>query len=329
MRVVVTLCTRERPKLLRACLVSLLGQAVPDSVFFAIVVVENDATPSSATIIAELTETSTVPLTYVHEPRLGIPIARNRAIAAALQYDPEWIGFIDDDEVASSNWIAHFLRAAASVEGDVFQGPVEYLHEGAGPTWMPLPRRKHAPTGRPLRTAATSNTFMRAHIARSDGLALRFNEAMRFTGGSDNEYFYRAADRGARICWMDDAVVLETVPENRTTLTWHLSRAARVAANSVSIQKNRLGLTRAIAKCAPKYLARVIGGAGVLPFVVILSALGLAAVKRLTVSSLCKIASGMGGLAAFFSYQPQPYGKNAESDSRIFGGRSEKQGSTL
>jgi succinoglycan biosynthesis protein ExoM len=238
---------------------------------------------------------------------VGIPFARNRALELALQQDPDWIGFIDDDEVASRTWIAHFAKAAKSVQCDVFQGPVEYRYPTSTPEWMPLPTRKHQPTGRLLRTAATSNTFMRARVARPDGLGLRFNEAMRFTGGSDNEYFFRAADLGARVCWMDEAVVYESVPENRITLRWQLDRSQRVAANSVLIQRGRLGLLGAIAKFGPKYAGRILYGAIVTPAAAAVSLVAEHTGKRLLVSALRNVSSGLGGLGAFFEYQPEPY----------------------
>jgi succinoglycan biosynthesis protein ExoM len=308
MKVVVTLCTRERPELLRECLSSLADQERAPGVQYSLVVVENDDRPQSREMVEGFAkERGLLHVTYSHEPRLGIPFARNRALAIALEQDPDWIGFIDDDEVASPNWLTNFVRAATSVPCDVFQGPVEYLYPASTPAWKPLSKRKHQATGLVLRTAATSNTFMRARIARRDGLGLRFNEDMRFTGGSDNEYFYRAADLGARICWMNDAVVSESVPEKRTTLRWQLERSLRVAANTVFIHRQRHDLLGVIAKCGPKYLSRLLFGA--------IAAVGGAALcvvamdrgRRMMFLALRDISSGLGGLGAFLKLYTEPY----------------------
>jgi glycosyltransferase involved in cell wall biosynthesis len=308
MRVVVTVCTRARPQVFAACLNSLVKQELPPDVSFALVVVENDDHPNSREMVEALAKTCNSPkITYAHEPQIGIPIARNRALVHALADDPDWIGFIDDDEVADRKWLASFMQTARSVPCDAFQGPVEYLYPNSTPAWMSLPTRKHQPTGRILRTAATSNTFMRAHIARADGLGLRFNEAMRFTGGSDNEYFFRAADRGARICWMDDAVVYENVPESRTTLQWHCDRSRRVAANSVFIHRHRLGLLGTIAKFGPKYAGRVLSGAILAPAAAMISFVAEQTGNRMMFSAQRNLSSGLGGLGAFLEFQPEPY----------------------
>ena len=110
---------------------------------------------------------------------------------------------------------------------------------------------------------------MRSSLVRADGLALRFDEAMRFTGGSDSDFFSRAVARGAIIRWVDEAVVKEIVPEERLSLRWNLERARRSGANKVYIDeqregrgaataaaclrrncKNRNGISRAAAKSA-------------------------------------------------------------------------------
>ena len=307
MRIVITLCTRERPEMLRGCLKSIVSQQVPPGVAVSVVVVENHTSPSCQIMVNEIAATSGLQVTYAYEPRLGIPFARNRALALALAQEPDWIGFIDDDELAAPDWIAAFVRASKSVACDVLQGPVDYLYPEPKPSWSSLPIRKRQPTGRILRNAATSNTFMRAYIARKDGLGLKFNEKMRFTGGSDSEYFFRAAERGVRICWMDDAVVSETVPLIRMTLKWQLSRSRRVSANAIAIRWARLGLTRTLVRCIPKYSVRLIRGA-------IAVSLGAAARfvvpdggKRLLVGGLHDIWSSLGALGAFFRLEPEPY----------------------
>jgi succinoglycan biosynthesis protein ExoM len=301
--------------MLAACLQSIMVQRLPPDVSLVLIVIENDDQAYSRHMVESLAvELAAPPVHYHHEPRPGIPIARNRALALALQHDPDWIGFIDDDEVASPDWIRHFAEAAASVTCDVLQGPVEYRYAPGTPAWMPLPSRKYRATGRPLRTAATSNTFMRARLARPDGLGLRFSEAMRFTGGSDNEYFYRAADQGARICWMNEAVVYENVPEHRTTVRWQLARSRRVAANCVAIQRRRVGLLRSTARYVPKYGGRLLSGAMITPVAAAISLIAPHTGKRMLVSALRNVWSGVGGLGAYFKLQPEPY-RNIDNEA--------------
>lgn len=308
MKVVVTLCTRGRPKSLRDCVTSLLGQELTSDISLALVVVENDEHPNSQELVEGLArQQDMIPVAYMLEPRVGIPIGRNTAVTRALEFDPDWIGFIDDDEVAAPNWLMSFVAAARSVPCDVFQGPVEYCYAPSAPDWLPLPKRRSQQTGHRLATAATSNTFMRASVASPDGLGLRFDEGMRFCGGSDNEYFYRAADRGAEICWMNDALVYEDVPESRTTLKWRAKRSLRVAANVVLIHQGRLGLLATIAKCGPKYCGRLLSGSLLAPIAATFSLVAVKRGRRMLASALCDIASGLGGLGAFFAFRPDVY----------------------
>lgn len=306
MRIAVTVCTRERPELLRACMDSLLSQEIPAGLSLSIVIVENDEIARCAGMVSELARTSHIPIHYAHESRLGIPIARNRALSLALKQQPDWIAFIDDDETAAPNWLVNFHYVARSLTCDVLQGPVEPVYSNAPPSWLPVERRKCQPTGRKLRTAATSNTFMRAHLAAESGLNLRFDERMRFTGGSDNDYFYRAAALGARICWSNETLVYERVPQVRMTLRWQLARSMRVAANTVAMQKLRSGPLSAAAKYAPKYAGRLVWGLLMTPLSAPAAMLGGPG-QRLLVSRLQDLASACGGIGAFFGFQPQPY----------------------
>ena len=54
MRLCIAICTRERPRLLRACLASVCAQAVPDGVSAEIVVVENHDRDVSRPIALEV-----------------------------------------------------------------------------------------------------------------------------------------------------------------------------------------------------------------------------------------------------------------------------------
>jgi succinoglycan biosynthesis protein ExoM len=307
MKIFVTICTRARHDMLRDCLFSVLRQRLPKDVSLCVVVIENDEQPNCSALIEDFRRFAPNPIIYLHEARLGIPIARNRALDVALREGADWIAFIDDDETAAPDWIANFYGASGSVIADVFQGPVVRVYPDGLFPWSKAPQRKHKPTGQLLRTAATSNTFMRAHVARADGLGLRFNEEMRFTGGSDTEFFFRASDRGARICWLDEAVAYEHVPPARLTLKWELARSRRVAANAVTIQKARLGLARAAAKCFPKYLGRLVGGVLGAPVGAMILVFSKKHGRHLLAKSLCGIASAIGGLGAFVSVRPQPY----------------------
>ena len=74
----------------------------------AVVVVDNDAA-GAAEGLAVCGRMAAAgyrwPLTCAPEERRGIPFARNRAIALALEQDPDFIAALDDDERPSPGWL--------------------------------------------------------------------------------------------------------------------------------------------------------------------------------------------------------------------------------
>lgn len=307
--IAILICTRGRPNRLQDCLDSLLAMDVPPTVDPIIVVVENDDQPACHGLVLKLMAGASAKwqIKYSHEPRLGIPIARNHALDVALELDAEWVAFIDDDEVATPGWMRAMFDASLKVSADVLHGPVDFVYPATVPAWVEQKKLKQRATGTQLATAYTNNVMMKASLASSDGLTLRFDESLRFTGGSDTDYYCRAADRGAVICWVDEALVQEPVTPERLTIGWQTKRAMRVAANNTSLHWRRFGLLRAFARYAPKCVGRIIGGSLTSAIGVPLVAVGQPVGHRLFVKGLKDLYSGIGGLGAFLNFLPQPY----------------------
>lgn len=94
--------TYKRPKLLRKCLKSIVGQSKkPDRVL----VIDNDKLASAKTIVDSFKKQ--IAIKYVVEKKQGIPYARNRAIR---ENQAKYLGFVDDDCVLDKDWIKEGLR---------------------------------------------------------------------------------------------------------------------------------------------------------------------------------------------------------------------------
>lgn len=305
LKVVVALCTSQRPRMLQDCLDSLVRQRLPQGVSLAIAVVENHATDACRGIVERFAAAPGAPrMVYAHEPRLGIPIARNRGLDLALAERADWIAFIDDDEVAEADWIARLVVAASGLDADVLRGPVVQVDAASGAV---LRDRKRRATGTRLKTAMTNNTLMRAAIAEADGLGLRFDESLRLTGGSDVEYFHRACGRGAVVRWVDEALVRESVPAERLSLGWRCERERRVGANGSLSRIQRHGRPLALAICGAKCLVRAAGAS-----VGLLSGLAIypfrpAAGAHAIAGALAGYWRCAGSMGAFFGQVPEPY----------------------
>ncbi|MFC6654689.1 glycosyltransferase family 2 protein [Roseibium salinum] len=149
-KLVIAVCTAQRPKMLQACLDSLDKLIQPDGTELAIVVVENDPVPHFAGQAAEDMKTRlSLPVFFYHEKRKGIPFARNTALEAALEHGPDWIALIDDDERSEPDWIESSWPPAANT----------------GPKWPTGP--SGGSTNSPRRTGGNPSFSNRARPAPS------------------------------------------------------------------------------------------------------------------------------------------------------------------
>lgn len=225
--VAVAVITYRRPKGLRELLAGLADVELPAGLDagFCVVVVDNDATGSARSTVEDLRGTSPWPIEYVVEPEQGIPQARNRALAECAAVD--FVAFVDDDEVPGKRWLSELLRVQAETGADAVTGPVEAAFETTPPSWVRCAwifNRPRFAEGAAIEWATTSNVLL-ARSARRTGQL--FNEAMRFTGGSDTHFFMRLKRQGGSIVWADRALVVEHFPASRLTLRWVLARQYR------------------------------------------------------------------------------------------------------
>jgi glycosyltransferase involved in cell wall biosynthesis len=100
--ITVLICTRNRAKQLSECLISLVKQSEkPDSV----VLVDNGSSDNTKQVCRHFKQQLTI--SYVFEPTIGLPFARNASIQAA---HGSILAFIDDDCIADLNWISNLKK---------------------------------------------------------------------------------------------------------------------------------------------------------------------------------------------------------------------------
>lgn len=101
----VAIRTFNGAKRLPALLDRLLLQTGTETIQWEVVVVDNNSNDATAQVVAEYQAqgSASCPLRYVFEPEQGAAIARRRAIEAA---QGRWIGFLDDDNLPTPNWVA-------------------------------------------------------------------------------------------------------------------------------------------------------------------------------------------------------------------------------
>lgn len=255
MEVAICICTFRRSAQLDRLLDALAAQRwtrlVPPRI--TAIVVENDVVGTAASVCDKHRARGKLTLHYEVEPRPGVPVARNRCLAA-VPADADFVAFIDDDELPAPNWLEQLLLLQASTGADVVAGPVLASYTTEPSAWLlngrfhnsraPIPtpaagsliggvvsaltprfgnlRPDYA--GCPVAWFDTGNVLVRVDILRK--LQLRFDESLRHFGyGADSLFSMRIARGGYRMVWSSEAAVYHIVPPSRMTASWLLRRA--------------------------------------------------------------------------------------------------------
>ncbi|MBR0847614.1 glycosyltransferase family 2 protein [Bradyrhizobium diazoefficiens] len=299
--IVVCIPCFRRPQHLRLTLESLACQRTPRS--FAVVMVENDAARrESAPVAAEFLADGRLQGICLVEARQGNCQAINAAFETAQALFPAATRFlmIDDDEIASPDWLELMVRTAEATGVDVVGGPVLPLFEDDSQPWLsrhPAFCPAYDYTGAvPLIYGCGNCLITRAAFDRlgSPAFDLRFN----FLGGGDCDFFVRCRDAGMNFHWTAEAVITETVPHGRTSLGWIARRGLRIGAINYRVQFKAAKGTAARALVFAQMLGR-------LPLAAVRSARLLATSRA--VVAMHPVLVALGAALAAFGIEPKPY----------------------
>jgi GT2 family glycosyltransferase len=299
---VVCIPSFRRPRHLRLTLESLARQRT--SRHFAVVIVENDASAcGSVPVAAEFLASGRFQGLCVVEPRQGNCHAINAAFETALATFPAAAHFlmIDDDEIASADWLELMLRAAEINGADVVGGPVFPDFDDArkrGLARHPAFYPAYEVSGPvPVIYGCGNCLITRPVFARlaSPAFDLRFN----FLGGGDTDFFVRCRQAGMKFHWAAEAVITETVPASRTGPGWLALRALRIGAINYHVQRKLARTTWSRTRLFAKMLA-------LLPQSLLL-AVRLFMREHKALIALHPIIVAAGSALAAIGIEPQPY----------------------
>lgn len=321
LHITICACTHRRPEGLQTLLVGLATQrftaiARPQ---VDVVIVDNEGVVEARAMCEQVGQATGLAVRYVHEPRRGIPHARNACLDHVAP-DAEFFAMIDDDEVPEPDWLEQLLLAQARADVDVVRGTVVPVFSEGVPVWIRegdffgWPRKEHAGRGETLvdgvelASASSNNVLVRCATVRD--LGLRFDTTLTFTGGSDALFFRQMRLAGCKIIYAAGARVRETVPPERATFAYLWRVQYKQGCNKVPrklrLQKDGPGsgrLVRMVAKRIPREFG-TIGGGGL--SVARALATGHTDMGRLS-GGLLRIANGLGGLAGLFGVRSNHY----------------------
>ncbi|QPF85897.1 glycosyltransferase family 2 protein [Bradyrhizobium genosp. L] len=292
----------RRPKHLRLTLDSLVAQRTARR--FAVVVVENDASRcESAPVAAEFLNADRLHGLCIVEPRQGNCQAINAAFETALETFPRAQNFlmIDDDEVASPDWLERMVQAAETSGAAIIGGPVwpnfDAEHKGGLKRHPAFAPAYHASGPVPVIYGCGNCLIRRAVFERlgQPAFDLRFN----FLGGGDHDFFARARRAGFGFFWVTEAAISETVPESRTHLGWIVRRGLRIGAINYHIESKAAQSTWSRAAVKAKMF-------GLVPFSFYRFA-RIVLREHQAVIAMHPMVVAIGSALAVLGIEPQPY----------------------
>jgi GT2 family glycosyltransferase len=300
--IVVCIPCFRRPQHLRLTLESLANQRTDRR--FAVVIVENDALRcESVPVATEFLRAGRFPGLCVVEPRQGNCHAINAAFETALATFPAAANLlmIDDDEIASPDWLERMVSVAETSDADVVGGPVlpnfdDDRKRGLGR--HPAFRPAYDQSGAVPIIYGSGNCLIarRAFATLGDpAFDLRFN----FLGGGDTDFFARCRRAGMKFHWAAEAVITETVPRSRANLGWLALRGLRIGAINYHVQRKAARTPWLRARLLAKMLA-------LLPLSLV-RACRLFVTEHKAVIALHPMIVAAGSALAAVGIEPQPY----------------------
>lgn len=306
---VVTLPTFRRPDHVLKTLNSLARQITKRN--FAVILVENEAeAQEGAAAAAPLFLNNECKGMIIVESARGNCNAYNAAWLMALHHFPnlQQLLVIDDDEVASPDWLETMCQAKERYQADFVGGPQVPVFEQENLNhWAkhPVFSPPYAVSGKvPVLYSSGNLLVSRAVLDKMPFpfLDLVFN----FTGGGDSDFISRSLVAGFTTSWSAEAQVFETIPSRRLEGDWIRDRGLRNGMLSTRIEKRKRAHEPLVdAKTFFKSLAIL----GVSPFKALIKGMKSRSAKI----GLYYIHVGLGRVAAHFGYNHEQY-RNPEKN---------------
>jgi glycosyltransferase involved in cell wall biosynthesis len=127
----IVICTYNRADLLRGAIESVLRQDFPKDEY-ELLIIDNASSDQTSEIGQEFCE-AYPNVRYVMETNVGLSHARNRGWQESKG---EYVGYLDDDGKASSEWLSNALRVATEIQPEAFGGPYFAFYNSPKPDWF-------------------------------------------------------------------------------------------------------------------------------------------------------------------------------------------------
>lgn len=292
----ICVCTRNRTDGLKKLLLSLERMILPDDVVVKLVVVENDSTNNSESIVNEFASTSSFDINYFLETRTGLAYARNRSVKESGNVD--FCCFVDDDQEVDRCWLTELIRCQTEFDADGVWGTNPPLFFGKVPSYI---KQFHTPRpfnyGEIVKTAFTNCLMLRKmYLDKIDG---PFDLRLNYSGGEDRFLTFNISKLGGIIRCNHNSRAFEIIPESRATIKFVIRRTFRIANTGIFVSRlENPGLS--IWSTLPRLIMRFCYGSLIIvPF--------FCFSNKHKLKGLIKIVNAIGGLTALLGNRDEFY----------------------
>lgn len=233
MKISVVVCTYNRAALLSQAITSLENISYPIE-SFEIIIVDNNSTDSTKSIVQKHKGESSCNIRYIFENCQGLSFARNKGIMSAKG---EIVVFVDDDIEPAPDWLNEIISGFDSPEIVAVGGPIRPLWPREKPDWL-LDSMLEPLTISEFPKAALLGEFIYPDIPFGANMAFRreifekiglFATELGRKGNSllsneDVELFHRIQRLGLKVRFSPNAVIYHKIDPNRLTRRWFYRR---------------------------------------------------------------------------------------------------------
>lgn len=232
MDITVVLCTYNRSESLASALNSAAALALPESVEWEILVVDNNSSDRTREVVGDFCGRYPDRFRYLFEPQQGLSQARNAGIREARG---GMIAFMDDDATVEPTWLQNLTAALHNGQWAGVGGRIFPVWTCSRPRWLsleawyalgPLVMFDRGPDASELAeppfgaNMAFRKTMFEKYGGFRTDLGNRPGSEIR---NDDSEFGARLLAAGERLRYEPSAVVYHPVPENRLQKKYFLA----------------------------------------------------------------------------------------------------------
>ncbi|MDR2603448.1 MAG: glycosyltransferase family 2 protein [Puniceicoccales bacterium] len=302
-RIVIGLCTFNRPEPLKEALDSLSQIDTPEKVEVEFVLVDNDENAGAKYIFDAYAPNMPFKCNYFVEKDRGLAHVRNRVVEEALKLHATAIAMFDDDEIVAQEWLVELYKAFKESGSDGVAGTVyRLLPMDSSNLVKKLWSSCKEPANVTLRLLPTNNCLFSTNLVDPDGGNIRFNNAFNFSGREDLVFSFDALFQGAKFTSAPQAIVIEKFSKGRSTFKYLLRRWFDTGVTDVMVARH---YSFRVGKRTLKEVFNIMWRCLILPFLLLRGA-------RPPAAAILYIAASLGWLWGLFGKKANYYLKHTD-----------------